>query len=180
MKATTALALVLLVVGCGGGAQVAGPSSVEPAGPRVVAVMVKEGVLLRAERLQGAQQVEGVIEWVPTSLWYESFDQGQWWFSAEEWEWVMVPREGGVSWGVWRGEGVSGGGVLGLIRFEDMPSVRSVRVWVDGRPVEASAEHRGGERGETTEGLVATAGALGGAKGEGAPKWFLGGLAGGQ
>ena len=35
-----------------------------------------------------------------------------------DWEWVMEPGSGLMSWGVWRDEAVSGDGVLGVIRFE--------------------------------------------------------------
>ena len=172
MRWTAASVLTLMAAGCGSGPRVAGPSAVEPA-TKVVAVMVGDGVLLKVENLHGARQVEGTLEWVPASLWYQSFQQGRWWFSAAEWEWVMVPNEGGTRWGVWRAEPASGDGVLGLIRLEGMPSVTGLRVWVDGVPVEAEAATRPDDRLDVAGQLGPAAGTLGASRGAPDHRWFL-------
>jgi hypothetical protein len=158
---------------CQSGAPVAGPSAVQGAALKVVAVTARDGVLIQAEHLDGAHQVEGVIEWTPTTVWYESFDMGKWWFSATDWEWVMIPTPGRVSWGVWRNEAAAGDGILGVIRFQRPPTIESLTVWVDGRPAPSVIVDRRSETLEAgADGLVPAPGTRG-AHGTSRARWFL-------
>ncbi len=174
MRTAGAALLMLLAVGCAGHGQPTGPSPVAGAEPKVVVVVVRDGVLLKAEHLEGAQQVEGTVEWVPTSVAYQSFELGRWWFSTADWEWVIVPQQGRLFWGIWRKEPASGDGVLGLIRFKGPPSLGGLRVWVDARAVAAVAEDRRNEPGGAADGPAPAIGVLRGAQGDGpGHRWFL-------
>lgn len=173
-------ALLAVTLGCGGGSvQVAAPSPALST-PKVIAVVMRDGVLLRAERLDGAQQVEGVLDWVPETVGYQSFDLGEWWSAATDWEWEMLPRAGRMFWGVWRGERVSGDGILGVIRFKGAPTVQRLAVWVDGQPVDGAMEVRRSERAAGADGTVPSP-ALGGVHGQNRRhRWFIAALAPGR
>jgi hypothetical protein len=149
--------LVALCAACGRGTTLPAPSPVQPPpSALVVAVLGGNGVLLKAEHLEAAHQVEGVI------LWYQSFDRGRWWFSSRDWEWLIIPTAGRMSWGLWRDEGASGDGVLGVIRFEGEPTIERLTVWVDGRPVQAiMQDRRADESGAGADGLEPASGSRG-------------------
>jgi hypothetical protein len=174
MRLTGVVLLAGLATACGNRAPVTGPSPVQEASLKVVAVAARDGVLIKAEHLSGAHQVEGIVEWTPTTVWYESFDLGQWWFSASDWEWVMVPTAGRMSWGLWRNEAATGDGVLGVIRFQRTPTIESLRVWVDGHPVEAVVnDDRTDRLGAAADGVLSATGLRGAQGVSRARPWFL-------
>jgi hypothetical protein len=176
MRRIAAIWLVVLVAGCGKELQVAGPSPAPPPhAAKVVAIVVREGVLLKAEHLDGVRQVEGVLEWGPSDLGYQAFDRGQWWFSTADWEWVMVPNRGRMFWGVFRQEAVSGDGMLGLIRFNGAPSLQGLKVWIDGQRADGETEDQRERPGAGADGLVpAASGLLEGVQGQPSGyAWYL-------
>jgi hypothetical protein len=130
-----------------------------------VAVVRADGVVLKAQHLQDAQQIEGIVHWVPDTVWYDSFDRGPWWFSSSEWEYVFEPNRGEMYFGVWRGERLSGDGIVGRIRFRAAATLLGLRVWVDGQPVEATFEDRRSEHDDGVLTLVPGDGATRGVQG---------------
>ncbi len=177
MNRLGAVLLMVLTVACDRGPTLRAPtaaSSTDPAAPIVTAFVLKDAVLLTAQHLDGARQVEGLMQWVPTDLQYDSFAAGQWWFSTPDWEWVMVPDEGQMFWGLWRQDALAGDGTLGSIRFKGSPSLESLSVWVDGRPVEAVMQDQREKPGAGVDGLMPAAGVLQGAQGRVTPhSWFF-------